>query len=257
MSFKNHWMISSSYNFQAHLQHSQRRCCFSQTALQWFEVLPDLSPATPDLSPALPGLSPALPGAPKLVIGAPRLVAGNPSYSEGRQECPPRVWYSPEIDASKFILHILSDTPGAFQWLKYILLMSSVSPNINENHGRCHLCTLHAPDAPCEVYFSTRVLLSACSSTVHSRSSRCAFSFGIWTRGFPFPSFNYDHLLIVQGIAIWIIRCATFCWASWFSVRMACIKLFTAEYNTSALYISITVSSSKSSGTPENNHIAW
>jgi len=77
------------------------------------------------LSPALPGLSPALPGAPRFVVGAPRLVAGAPSYSEGRQECPPSVWYSPEIDASKFTLHILSDTPGGFQWLKYILLMQT------------------------------------------------------------------------------------------------------------------------------------
>jgi len=111
MSFKNRWTISSSYDFQAHLQRSQRRCCFSQTALLWFEV-------HPDLSPALPGLSPALPGASRLVVGA-------PSYSEGRQECPPRVWYSPEIDASKFTLDILSDTPGGFQCLKYILLMCS------------------------------------------------------------------------------------------------------------------------------------
>jgi len=64
-----------------------------------------------------------LAGAPRLVIGAPRLVTGAPSYSEGQQECPPRVWYSPEIDTSKFTLHILSDPPGGFQWLKYILLM--------------------------------------------------------------------------------------------------------------------------------------
>jgi len=68
-------------------------------------------------------LSPALPGAPRLVIGPPRLVAGAPSYSDGQQECPPRVSYSPAIDASKFTLHILSDTPGGFQWPKYILLM--------------------------------------------------------------------------------------------------------------------------------------
>jgi len=116
MSFKYRWTISSSYDFQAHLHRSQRRCCFSQTALLWFEVLPDLSPAHPGLLPVYPGLSPVL-------LGSPRLVVGAPSYSEGRQECPPRVWYSPEIDASKFSLHILSDTPGGFQWLKYILLM--------------------------------------------------------------------------------------------------------------------------------------
>ena len=45
------------------------------------------------------------------------------SYSEGRPQCPPRGRYSPEIDSSKFTLHILLDTPGGFQWLKYILLM--------------------------------------------------------------------------------------------------------------------------------------
>jgi hypothetical protein len=112
MSFKNCWMISSSYNFQVHQQRSQRRCCFSQTAILWFEVLPDMSPALPGFSPALPG--------------APRLVSGPPSYSECRQECPSRVWYFPEIDTSKFTLHILSDTPGRFQWIKYILLMNTV-----------------------------------------------------------------------------------------------------------------------------------
>jgi len=41
MSFRNRCMISSSYEFQAHQQRSQRRCCFSQNALLWFEVLPD------------------------------------------------------------------------------------------------------------------------------------------------------------------------------------------------------------------------
>jgi len=45
MSFKNRWTIFSSNEFQAHQQRSQRRCCFSQTALLWFEVLPDMSPA--------------------------------------------------------------------------------------------------------------------------------------------------------------------------------------------------------------------
>jgi len=47
LSFNNSRMISSSYDFQAHQQHSQRRCCFSQNALLWFEVLPDLLPVHP------------------------------------------------------------------------------------------------------------------------------------------------------------------------------------------------------------------
>ena len=74
----------SSYDFQAHQQRSQRRCCFSQTALLLFKVVPDMLPA-------LPGLSPVLAGASRLVVGAPRIVAGAPSYSEGQKECPPRV----------------------------------------------------------------------------------------------------------------------------------------------------------------------
>jgi len=84
-----------------------------------------------------PKFSPALRHVPKLITITPMVllyqsseievtpvpVIRDPSYSEGRPECPPRVWYSPDIDASKFTLHILSDTPGVFQRLKYILLM--------------------------------------------------------------------------------------------------------------------------------------
>jgi len=56
-------------------------------------ALPGLSPALPGLSPALPGAPRLVVGAPRLVVGAPRLVVGAPSYSEGRQECPPNVFY--------------------------------------------------------------------------------------------------------------------------------------------------------------------
>jgi hypothetical protein len=49
--------------------------------------------------------------------------SSDPSNSEGRPECPPTFCYSLEIDSSKFSLHILSDTPGGSQRLKYILLM--------------------------------------------------------------------------------------------------------------------------------------
>jgi len=61
-SFENCWRVSSSYYIQAHQHHSQWRCCFLQTALLWFSVLPDLSPVLSGLSPKLPSLSPALAG---------------------------------------------------------------------------------------------------------------------------------------------------------------------------------------------------
>jgi len=134
---------------------------------------------------------------------------------------------------------------------------SSVSPNTNEQHTSRHVCTLHAPAAPREVYLSTRVLSFACLFSVNSSSTRCAFCFSIASSGFPFASFHSDHLLIIQGFAICIIRCAASCWASLSSVRMACIKLFTAEYSASAPCASITVSSSGSAGATENSHIIW
>ena len=102
---------------------------------------PRLAVGTPRL---VVGASRVVVGAPRLVTGAPEVLSGapkcsqtshnhsygtpvpvirDPSYSEGQPECPPMVWYSPEIDTSKFTLHILSDTPGGSQWLKYILLM--------------------------------------------------------------------------------------------------------------------------------------
>jgi len=78
-----------------------------------------------------------LPGSPKVLSSAPRCsqtyhnyfygtpvqVIRDPSDSEGGPEWPLMAWYSPEIGASKFTLHILSDTLGGFQWSKYILLM--------------------------------------------------------------------------------------------------------------------------------------
>jgi len=65
MSFKNRCTISSSSEFQAHQQRSQRRCCFSQNAQLWFEVLPD---------------------APKFVAGAPRCSAMQRNPSPGRRD---------------------------------------------------------------------------------------------------------------------------------------------------------------------------
>jgi hypothetical protein len=44
--------------------------------------------------------------------GAPIPVVRDPSYSDGQPECPPKVRFSPEIDALKFTLRLLSDTPG-------------------------------------------------------------------------------------------------------------------------------------------------
>ena len=153
------------------------RC--SQTCRQRFQVCRRRSQVLPDLSYALPGLSPTLPGAPKVLSGAPRCsqtyhnhshgtpvaVIRDPSYSEGRPECPPRVWYSPEIDASKFTLHILSDTPGVFRWRRYILLIivvrlchhwistSSVDPTANHAADIVHRFSLNLRLDPILAWF--------------------------------------------------------------------------------------------------------
>jgi len=141
--FQNCWTISSSCDFQAYLQRSQRWRFFN-TALQWFKVLLGLPLVLPDFSPALLGT-------PRLVISAPKCsqtyhnhshgtplpVITDPSYSEGRLEFPPMFWHSPAIDASKFTPHILSDTAGVSQWLKYILVMYQL-PYIGDLHQISH-----------------------------------------------------------------------------------------------------------------------
>jgi len=73
--------------------------------------------------------SATLRGAPKVLSGTlmssqnahtyshdtPLPVIRDPSDSQSRPEHSTRVWYSSEIDVSKFTLHTLSDTPGDSQ----------------------------------------------------------------------------------------------------------------------------------------------
>jgi len=54
-------------------------------------------------------------------------VIRDPSHSEHLPEYHPMVWYPPDIDASKYRLHILSDTPGGFYRLEYILMIKDKS----------------------------------------------------------------------------------------------------------------------------------
>ena len=131
------------------------------------------------------------------------------------------VWYRKIAESTQVLTrHSLDNCPET-------LLQSSVSPNINKKHVSRHIWTLYAPEAPCEVNISTRVFRFSCSSWVHSRSMRCAFFFGIRTSGFLLASVESDHSLIVQGFAIYIIRCAASYWASSAAALIASIKLFT------------------------------
>jgi len=100
-------------------------------------ILPDCSTVIRGAPRVVTSCSQVLPSEPNILSGAPMYsqtchnhshgtpvqVIGDLSYSGGRPECPPRVWYSPDNDPSKFALHILSDPPEGFQWLKCILLM--------------------------------------------------------------------------------------------------------------------------------------
>jgi len=95
----------------------------------------------------------------------------------------------------------------------------------------------------------------ACSSSVLSRSVRCAFSYTIWTNGFPLATFHSDDFLIVRGFTISIWWCAASCSDSLSSVGMACIILFTAECNSSVPCNSMNVSFSALWGAPDKYHI--
>jgi len=130
-------------------------------------------------------------------------------------------------------------------------LRFSVSPYDIDQPASCHLWTLHSPEAPHEVYRATRVLSFAWLSSVHCRSMRGAFTFSIQTNGITLACVDSNHLLIIQGFAICIIRCSASCVTPLSSVQIAVIKLFTAEHHPSAPCSSITVLSSESFGAPE------
>jgi len=137
----------------------------------------------------------------------------------------------------------------------YMSLLSSVSPNTSQEYAFCHQWTLHAPEAPCEVYHSTWVVSFACWSKVHARPTRCEFFSSIQIVIYRFVRFDSDHLLMIESFAICIICCTAFCWNSSSSVWMAFTTPFTVEYSASVLCFSISVSFSGCWGTPENSHI--
>jgi hypothetical protein len=103
------------------------------------------SQVLPDLVSAHLGLSPVLRGAPMVLSSAPMCSQTYVNHSHGTQvslirdltdfegwpECPPWVCGAPKLDAFKFMLHILSDTPGGSEWKKYILLMCGMKLKTN------------------------------------------------------------------------------------------------------------------------------
>jgi len=113
-------------------QRSQACCWHSQTLCRRSQTRRLHSQACHQRSWTCRQCSEVLRGAPKVLSGAlrcsqtyynhfkgtPEPMIRYPNNSKGQPECPPMVGYSPEIDASKFTLHILSDSPGGSQWLK-------------------------------------------------------------------------------------------------------------------------------------------
>ena len=89
--------------------------------------------------------------------------------------------------------------------------VANTAPNTNEKHASCHPCTLHTPEAPCEVCHSTRIFSFASLFPDHSRSRSGAFSFSIQMSSFPLATFNSECRMILQGFAICMIRHTTSC----------------------------------------------
>jgi len=116
------------------------------------------------------------------------------------------------------------NVPLSAKWFKFLDF-----PQTNHEHGTNYLWTMNASQAPHEVYLSTSIFRFASMTSVHLREHRHPSLFGIWMSGFWLAGFNYGRLINVQGVAICIIWCTVFCWASSTSVWIACIKLFTAE----------------------------
>jgi hypothetical protein len=132
-------MISSTYNFQLHLQHSQR--CFSQPVVLKFVVLPDFSPALRGFSSALPDLSAALPD---LLSGLPELLSMLPDLSSGLPDMSSAL---PDMslglpDMSSGLSDLLSALPGAPRCSQSSLRRSEVFPNLSQSLP-WYSCTSH------------------------------------------------------------------------------------------------------------------
>jgi hypothetical protein len=140
MRFNNGWMIYSSYDIEAHSQCSQETSNvsrlpysdlrFFQTGRQHTKVSCLCSRVCcrplhlfADVYIICSGTEHCSQTYRNDFHGTHDSVVGDLRYSEDWLECPPRVWYSPEIDAFKFTLHILSDSLGCSQRLQFILLM--------------------------------------------------------------------------------------------------------------------------------------
>jgi len=116
MWFKNHWMIRSKYDLQVHKRHCQWRCCFSQTALQWFEVFWGM------LSP-FSGLQRLLTRAPRVLSCVPRDLTGTPRDIASSPGC------SPGCHQTTYVLADLSPVlPGAPEGYYIGLVNSGISP---------------------------------------------------------------------------------------------------------------------------------
>jgi len=73
LRFENRSTISSTYDFYVTQHHSDRRCCVSQTTLQWFEVLL--------------GRLQALQGVPRFVVSSARIVIDASGLDVGTPRC--------------------------------------------------------------------------------------------------------------------------------------------------------------------------
>ena len=166
--------------------------------------------------------SQVLPGAPKVLSGAPIysqtyhnpshgspvLVLRDLSYSKCWPECPPSVWCTPIIEASKFTHHILSNTSGGSQRLEYILLMLFRHPHyqiprwtdtvhskwnvrsmpqgswlasVGKNNLRNKLNSVHGS----EIIHATFCWIVSSNCQLHDRYTPCSI-----TASMPFPKTN-------------------------------------------------------------------
>jgi len=167
MSFKHHWTISSSYDVEMHWQRSKTRCCFSQTALLWFNMLP--------------GMSLVLPGAPRLIISAPRIVTNAPRSSQVYLKATTSVQATMGFDHPGILVGQLPNTARGSQREKFIVLMSNLLALcswITILHARWHTVrnppTWQAKDVKCighsgkDMTFTKVVMVGLKRSPLHS-----------------------------------------------------------------------------------------
>jgi hypothetical protein len=159
LSFNNCWTISSSYDFQVHLDHSRCTCSIPGAPA----ALPKMM-LIPDSSTVIRGASRLVAGAPRLVTGTTRLLASTPRCTQSslwRTEVFPNLsqsfsWYSSTTHCRSQLLQRPAGVPSYGPILFWTWCIQDYTPHPLRHFWRLPETKIHLADE-CDLFMVYRI----------------------------------------------------------------------------------------------------